>query len=178
SQIPPEGQAVVACLRGMSFSRSHDGTGRHLPAAVRPDIELGALRFAPLSTPTPRRSTNSPPNQPVTSASTAPNSESITGNAPGCGGLGQRISQLAANRMMTATFPKPCHSPIVLARVRKGMACQSINPKSAEARPLRMPTAIIRKEITDHLPLPVTHPIASKTTAVVKSPKGNTTRIG
>ena len=36
------------------------------PVAGRPERELGALRFAPLSTPTPRRSTSSPPNHSVT----------------------------------------------------------------------------------------------------------------
>src|SRR5215475_10828604 len=41
-----------------------------------------------------------------------------------------------------------------------------------------MPAAIIRKDVSNHFPLSVTHPIASKTTAVAKSPKGNTTRIG
>src|ERR687893_500194 len=36
------------------------------------DRELGESRWAPSSTPTPRRSTNSPPSQPVTRAMTAP----------------------------------------------------------------------------------------------------------
>jgi transcriptional regulator with XRE-family HTH domain len=39
-----------------------------------PDIEFGASRFAPLSTPTPRRSTSSPPSHPPT----APNSSATT----------------------------------------------------------------------------------------------------
>jgi hypothetical protein len=38
--------------------------------AGRPESEFGASRCAPRSTPTPKRSTNSPPSQPVTSAST------------------------------------------------------------------------------------------------------------
>src|SRR5215510_661420 len=154
-------------------------TGRpEVSVAGCPDSELGALRFAPLSTPTPRRSTSSPPNQPVTSASPAPNSESANGNRPGFGGLGERNSQLTTNRNMTTTLPRPCHSPIVLALVSEGIASQSINPKSAAASPPMIPAAIIQKEISSHFPLPVPHPIQSKTTAVARSPKGNTIRIG
>src|SRR5438552_262497 len=42
----------------------------------RRDNELGVFRCAPSSTPTPNRSTNSPPSQPVRSASLAPINES------------------------------------------------------------------------------------------------------
>src|SRR5262245_60325741 len=119
----------------------------YLSTTARPDSELGALRFAPSSTPTPIRSTNSPPNQPVTSASNAPASESITGNAPGLGGLGKRASQLAMNKSITTTLPKPCHIPIALALVPLGIASQSINPKSAAASPPMTPAAIDRKSV-------------------------------
>ena len=44
----------------------------YAPFAGRPERELGASRFAPLSTPTPSRSTSSPPSQPPMAPSTRP----------------------------------------------------------------------------------------------------------
>ena len=45
------------------------------PIAGRPESELGASTLAPSSTPTPRRSTNSPPSHAVTSASATPTND-------------------------------------------------------------------------------------------------------
>jgi hypothetical protein len=53
-----------------------------------PDNELGASRFAPSSTPTLNRSTNSPPNQPVPPAKANPTNDSISAVVSGMYGKG------------------------------------------------------------------------------------------
>src|SRR5438105_4823037 len=83
-----------------------------------PVSELGALRLAPLSTPTPSRSTNSPPNQAVTRASSTPASATMKAKVPGpyCCSF-NLSSQLMANSATTTTLPPPCSSPTCFARV-------------------------------------------------------------
>jgi hypothetical protein len=149
-----------------------------LSLAGRSESELGAFRCAPSSTPTPNLSTNSPPSQPVTSASPAPTKDKTYTSVPGSAGALARSSQLTMKRPMTTTLPMPCHSPIALARVSEGIASQSINPKIAAASPPMIPAAIIQKAISDHPPTPVRIEITSKMTAVASKPSGNTMRIG
>jgi hypothetical protein len=67
----------------------------------------GAFRCAPSSTPIPSRSTNSPPSHPVITAKAVPLRESATACGPGLRGYLRRKNQLAANRLVTTTFPNP-----------------------------------------------------------------------
>src|SRR2546430_9357279 len=109
------------------YDARRTGTGRGVSFSIFfPDRELGALRLAPSSTPTPMRSTSSPPNQPATTAITTAAKENARDRLSGDAGSGRRNTQLTANRKTTSTFKPPCHSPTTLARVLLGMPNQSI----------------------------------------------------
>src|SRR5207248_8437695 len=88
------------------------------------ESELGASKLASSSTPTPNRSTNSPPSQAVTRAIAIATKESTIGAAPGAAGEGSRKYQSTTKSTTTTTFPSPCHKPIDLARVPLGIASQ------------------------------------------------------
>src|SRR3954463_15830077 len=81
--------------------------GSYAASSFEPPSELGASRCAPSSTPTPRRSTSSPPSQPVTTASAIPETESAIAEEDGFRGLRRRANQLAPNNPVTRTFPNP-----------------------------------------------------------------------
>src|SRR5215210_4869352 len=70
-----------------------DPDGKPAPAG-NPERELGESRWAPSSTPTPSRSTNSPPNQPVTTAITTPVSPATMAPVGSTSGLSRRSTQL------------------------------------------------------------------------------------
>src|SRR5438270_12746368 len=146
--------------------------------AGRPDKELGASRCAPRSTPTPNLSTNSPPNQPVTSARTTAINDSAKAVVPGLAGSGLRRNQLMINNSTTTTFPIPCQRPIAFALVPDGIANQSMRPNTAASRPPIIPAAIIQKEIPNQDESPFDKPTMSKATAVASRPSGNTINIG
>src|SRR4051794_14276726 len=96
-----------------------------------PDNELGALTFAPSSTPTPRRSTSSPPSQPVTSAIPTATAEITIGTVPGASGAPRRSHQLTAKSPTTTTLPPPCSRPMRFARVPAGGAGKGVGAQAA-----------------------------------------------
>src|SRR5438067_6565556 len=112
-----------------------------------PDNEFGESKCAPLSTPTPSRSTSSPPSQPPTKARGTAMNDRASAVELGFCGAEFRSSQLPMNRSTTTTFTPPCMSPIVFARVPEGMAHQSMTPNTAASKPPMIPAAIIQKEI-------------------------------
>jgi LacI family transcriptional regulator len=132
-----------------------------LAAGTRPDpalvveetasLEGGAsavssllVKLAPVSTPTPRRVTSSPPSHEVTAESRQPAKEMAMASICGLVGLSVRSSQLPANRPTTSRFPSPWIAPTDLARVFAGIASQSIKPKTAASSPPIRPAAIIQ----------------------------------
>src|SRR5436305_3765121 len=153
-----------------------------VPVAVSvadcPERELGALRFAPSSTPTPSRSTSSPPSQPVTNARTTPTIERIYAMMDGLACAFSRMSQLTMNNTTMTTLPTPCHRPSVLARVPAGIASQSIRPKMAASRAPITPAVIIQKATSEKKPLPVIQWMMSKISDVASNPNGNTISMG
>src|SRR5438046_1208305 len=74
--------------------------------------ELGALRFAPGETLMPRRSTNSPPNQPPTNASNNPRNERTNAPVDGMSSDEWRSHKLPAKRPTTTTFTIPWMAPM------------------------------------------------------------------
>ena len=140
--------------------------------------EFGALRLAPSSTPTPSRSTSSPPNHPAIIAITTAANDSANARLLGDAGSGRRKSQLPANKRTTSTFKPPCHSPTALARVLLGIPIQSISPKTAARRPPMIPAAIMYHAMLDHFPSDVLNVMISKMTAVASNPSGNTISMG
>src|SRR3954447_8636141 len=76
--VAPQVASYTDCLsgtasEGRAFLRVISQEGKSIHRAAGPlDSELGALMWAPSSTPTPRRSTSSPPSQPVTAPSSTP----------------------------------------------------------------------------------------------------------
>src|SRR2546430_42451 len=118
------------------------GNQRFDSVAGMPDRELGAFRCAPLSTPTPSRSTNSPPNQPPTKARTTAMNERASAVVLGTSAAPRRISQLPMKSKTTSTFTPPCKSPIRLALVWLGIENQSTRPKTAASKPPIIPDAI------------------------------------
>src|SRR4051812_24928806 len=116
--------------------------------------EFGAFRCAPSSTPTPSRSTNSPPNQPPRPASANPMIESRLAVVEGCSGRLYLIPQLPTKSSRTRTFVNPCIKPILLARVPDGIAAQSISPNGAAITPPMIPAAIIQYETVAIVGLP------------------------
>src|SRR3954451_188695 len=80
--------------------------------AAELESELGALRLAPSSTPTPCRSTSSPPSQPVAAARAKPANESTYPTVVGSYGIKARAlpylsHQLPTNSSRTITLPIP-----------------------------------------------------------------------
>ncbi len=142
------------------------------------DKELGALTCAPSSTPTPSRSTSSPPNQPATTAITTAAKERARASPVGVAGSGRRSIQLPAKSSTTKTFKPPCHNPTALARVLLGIPIQSISPNTAAKSPPRIPAPIMYHAIVDHFPSDVLSVMMSKITEVASKPKGNTMSIG
>src|SRR6185312_3656574 len=142
------------------------------------DNELGALRCAPSSTPTPSRSTSSPPNQPATRAMITAAKERARPSPPGVAGSGRRRNQLPAKSSTTRTFKPPCHNPIALARVLLGIPIQSISPKTAAKSPPIIPAPIMYHAIVDHFASVVLSVMMSKITEVASKPKGKTMSMG
>src|SRR5207237_7846279 len=125
-----------------------------------PDSELGALRCAPLSTPTPSRSTSSPPSQPVISASTTAMQDKATAPVVGAfPGVSMREYQLRPKRTTTTTLPPPCHSPIDFARVPDGIAHQSTAPKTAASKPPMIPARINESDTRPKVERPGLKPV-------------------
>src|SRR3989440_12126490 len=96
------------------------------PVAERSERELGASRFAPLSTPTPRRSTSSPPSQPPTAPTRSAtisivNKPLVVARCP----LLYRVQNTNAKPRIAITLLNACHTPIRFARVPAGIASQS-----------------------------------------------------
>ena len=104
-----------------------------------PERELGAFRCAPVSTPTPSRSTSSPPNQPVIKANPIATNDKAKATELGLCGAGRRRNQLPIKSSTTTTLPAPCQRPIAFALVLAGIAHQSIKPKTAESSPPTIP---------------------------------------
>src|SRR5215213_4336918 len=128
---------------GSSQRRPAGEAGAAVLCAGCPERELGASTLAPSSTPMPRRSTSSPPSQPVTSASRTPAAERPTSSPLGAVGRSRRRNQLRTKSSRTTTFPPPCRKPIRLALDPPGIDSQSISPKGAATRPERIPAAIM-----------------------------------
>src|SRR4051812_38338668 len=146
--------------------------------AARLESELGASRLAPGSTPTPRRSTSSPPSQPVTSAPSTPTSCKRRGRPVGAPGVSRRSHQAMANRTTMMTLPRPWAVAIPLARVPEGIAAQSMAPKIAASKPVMMPAAIIGCVARPRAVCPAKTASRSKMTAIPSSPRGKGISIG
>src|SRR5438309_180491 len=129
-------------------------------------MEFGAFRCAPLSTPTPSRSTSSPPNHPLTNAKPTATNDNVSAAELGFCGAGRRINQLPMKSSTTTTLPAPCHKPIAFALVPCGIAHQSTKPKTAASNPPIIPAAIIQKEIANQELSPVLKPTMSNAAAV------------
>jgi hypothetical protein len=84
----------------------------------------------------PKRSTSSPPSQPVISARKNPANERTYAVFAGTAGLFKRSSQLPANNSTTTTFPQPCHKPIAFARVPADHVKRDLGPAPASTRDL------------------------------------------
>src|SRR5206468_13131920 len=123
-------------------------------SAVEVVREFGAFRFAPSSTPTPSRSTSSPPSQPPNRDSPSPINDSTLANISGRSGSVRRSHQLPRNNRTTTNIVIPWVNPIVLARVPFGIAYQSINPNGAANKPPIMPAVIIQNATAAIRPLP------------------------
>src|SRR4051794_40542708 len=82
--------------------------------------EFGAFKFAPGVTPTPSRSTNSPPSQPPSNAPTTPINDSAKAAVENTSGELHLNNQLAINKIITQRFVRPCSRPILAARVPEG----------------------------------------------------------
>ncbi len=124
---------ISLCSANRVYLATSRSCNRSVPAwfasAGFPERELGEFRFAPGSTPTPWRSTSSPPSQPVTASSTIPIICSTIGKPAGeLPGIPRRSNQTTAKSTILRILPPPCQRPMVLARVPAGIAIQSITP--------------------------------------------------
>src|SRR5215218_3618422 len=86
----------------------------------RPESELVALRCAPSTTPTPSRTTSSPPRKPPSEVKPTTTKERTMATNPGSPGAFARSSQLTTNSVTMTTLVAPCHIPTALARVPEG----------------------------------------------------------
>src|SRR5262249_16297424 len=76
--------------------------GRWCVCRGRPESEFGESRCAPRPTPTPNRSTSSPPGQPVTNANTTAMNESVSAPVLGSERAGLREIHLTINSRTTS----------------------------------------------------------------------------